>query len=273
MVLVATVALSACGGGDTTRRPTSPVIAAPRNDGPPPPEIVAGIDLDSIPDAVPKLEPLSRYGNPETYQVNGRQYRTLKSSEGFEQRGIASWYGSKFHGLRTSSGEAYDMYKMTAAHTTLPLPSYAEVTNLENGRRVIVKVNDRGPFHANRVMDLSYVAARKLGVLQKGTAFVHIRTVSGPRGDAQSRTPAPAPSESLALYLQVGAFQDRANAQALIERLRQAVTYDTRIAPANVNGQAVYRVQVGPVADVKAADNAIAQLGQSGINEYRFVSE
>ena len=127
-----------------------------------------------IQNAVPRVEPRSRYGNPATYTVRGKTYRVLDSGEGFRERGVASWYGTAFHGNPTSSGERYDMYAMTAAHKHLPLPSYVEVRNLENGRRVIVKVNDRGPFISGRIIDLSYAAATKIGMLGSGTAKVEI---------------------------------------------------------------------------------------------------
>lgn len=130
-----------------------------------------------IPDAVPKVEPLARYGNPESYVVRGTRYYPKKDARGHVERGLASWYGRQFHGRKTSSGERYDMYTMTAAHKTLPLPTYARVTNIENGRSVVVRINDRGPFHGSRVLDLSYVAAVKLGVVKKGTAKVEIRAI------------------------------------------------------------------------------------------------
>lgn len=146
-----------------------------RRDRPPtnPPDI----DLDAVPDAIPVEEPRSRYGNMAQYEAMGRTYRTLATSEGYEAEGMASWYGEEFHGRRTSSGEPYDMYAMSAAHPTLPLPSYVEVLNLENGRRVVVRVNDRGPFHAGRIIDVSYAAAHRLGMLAKGTARVRIRAL------------------------------------------------------------------------------------------------
>jgi rare lipoprotein A len=152
--------LSGCSGTD--RRGESPNSDA---------------DFSNIPDAVPKVEPKSQFGNPESYVVFGRRYRTMDSSDGYVARGVASWYGPTFHGRRTSSGEPYDMYAMTAAHKTLPLPTYARVTNLQNGRSAVVKVNDRGPFYADRVIDLSYAAASKLGVVKNGTAFVEIRAI------------------------------------------------------------------------------------------------
>lgn len=140
-----------------------------------------GADGLEIPDAVPRVEPLSKSGNPESYQVRGRRYFPQKTSRGHVERGLASWYGKQFHGRKTSSGERYDMYAMTAAHKTLPLPTYVEVTNMENGRTAVVKVNDRGPFHGPRVIDLSYSAAKKLGVIQKGTAMVELRAIDPTR--------------------------------------------------------------------------------------------
>jgi rare lipoprotein A len=135
------------------------------------------VDLAAIPDAVPRPEPLAAQGNMSEYRVFGETYRTLETSEGYEAEGVASWYGREFHGRPTSSGEPYDMYAMTAAHTTLPLPTYLEVVNLENGRRVVVRVNDRGPFLHGRILDLSYAAAWKLGMLESGTAPVRIRAL------------------------------------------------------------------------------------------------
>lgn len=148
-----------------------PVASAPES-----PQPVS--DPMAVPDAVPREEPRSPYGNPEFYEVDGRRYRPLSSSDGFVERGTASWYGAEFHGRRTSSGEAFDMYAMTAAHPTLPLPTYVEVTNLENGRRVVVRVNDRGPFKDGRIIDLSYVAAYRLGMIQNGTARVEVRALA-----------------------------------------------------------------------------------------------
>lgn len=148
-------------------------------------------DLSNIDDAVPRVEPKSKYGNPKSYVVFGKRYYTKDSAIGHVERGTASWYGKKFHGRRTSSGERYDMYAMTAAHKSLPLPSYARVTNLENGRSAVVRVNDRGPFHGRRVIDLSYAAAHKLGVVRQGTALVEVRTIDPARADR------PAGSENL----------------------------------------------------------------------------
>lgn len=149
------------------------------------------VDLDNIPNPVPRYEAPSRYGNPASYEVFGRRYYTRSSNHGFSEQGIASWYGPNFHGKRTSSGEPYDMYKMTAAHKSIKLPAYVEVTNLTNGRRIIVRVNDRGPFHENRVIDLSYVAAAKLDLVRHGTGLVEIRVIDPANPQAHRTLPAP----------------------------------------------------------------------------------
>ncbi|MEO6696998.1 MAG: septal ring lytic transglycosylase RlpA family protein [Gammaproteobacteria bacterium] len=171
-MLLVTVALTSCGTTPRqTRLPAAP--AGGETDGAP----LQQVDFDSIPEPEPRMEPYSKYGNPTYYEVNGRLYHTLSSSAGYVERGIASWYGTKFHGRRTSSGEPYDLYAVTAAHKTLPLPSYVLVTNLNNGRNLVARVNDRGPFHQDRIIDLSYAAAGKLGVLPTGTALVEVRAI------------------------------------------------------------------------------------------------
>lgn len=142
-------------------------------DGPP----LIHPDVSKVPDAKPKIEPQSKYGNPPKYKALGKEYKVMKHSKGYTAEGMASWYGQKFHGKRTSSGEPYDMFSMTAAHPSLPLPTYAQVKNLENGKEVIVKINDRGPFASNRIIDLSYTAARKLGLYNKGTAKVRVTAI------------------------------------------------------------------------------------------------
>lgn len=151
-----------------------------KQDGPP---LFCRPDPDDLADAVPRIEPKSRYGNPSSYKVFGKRYHVLPSSAGYVKRGLASWYGRKFHGRRTSSGETYDMCAMTAAHRSLPLPTYVRVINLDNGRGITVRVNDRGPFHPNRIIDLSYAAAVKLGMAEQGTARVEVRVIdlSGPK--------------------------------------------------------------------------------------------
>ncbi|MCI0432932.1 MAG: septal ring lytic transglycosylase RlpA family protein, partial [Gemmatimonadetes bacterium] len=168
--------LAACSSAPARRPPSLP----------PPPR-----DPASIPDAVPRPEPRSKSGNPPFYEVNGRRYFVLGSSSGYAERGVASWYGRDFHGGRTANGDTYDMYAMTAAHTTLPLPCHVQVTNLANGRSVIVRVNDRGPFVANRIIDLSYAAALKLDIVRQGTALVEVRALSA---SAVASVPAPTAS-------------------------------------------------------------------------------
>ena len=160
-----------------------------QNDGPPDDE---NIDLDAVPDAIPRDEPFSRYGNPDSYEALGKTYYVLDSAAGFSQTGRASWYGKQFHGRRTSSGEPYNMFKMTAAHKRLPIPSYVRVTNLDNGKQAIVRVNDRGPFHDGRIIDLSYVAARRLDVVTHGSVPVRIETVTPASLRAEQRSQASA---------------------------------------------------------------------------------
>ncbi len=175
--------ITGCAGG------TSSV----RRDGPPDGPVPA--DIAAIPDAEWRAEPLSKFGNPISYKVDGATYYVSRERKAYKARGYASWYGKQFHGERTSSGESYDMYKMTAAHKTLPIPSFVRVTNLENGRKVILRVNDRGPFHDDRVIDVSYVAASKLGMLRKGTAYVEVEALLGPSSPAQD-TPQIAQAET-----------------------------------------------------------------------------
>ena len=234
------------------------------------------VNLKSIPNATPKYEPRSRYGNPSSYEVFGKRYYTMASADGFSERGIASWYGNKFHGRRTSSGETYDMFAMTAAHKSLPLPTYVEVTNLENGRKVIVKVNDRGPFHANRIIDLSYVAAAKLGITAKGTGLVEIRAIDPRRPNQPSKTRV-ADSGSQAfkpgLFIQAGAFKNKDNAVRMKSRLQASLNNPIRITELSTAGDVFYRVQVGPLAQVQVADTISLQLENMGIMNIKTVIE
>jgi len=231
------------------------------------------VDLDAVPDAQPRPEPLSRYGNPPFYVVEGRRYELLRDGRGYVERGIASWYGGDFHGRRTSSGETYDMYRMTAAHRVLPIPCYVEVLNLDNGRRAVLRVNDRGPFKDNRIIDLSYVAARKLGIWARGTGLVEVRVIDPAR---PGHRPGPAPATRVAalsplpFFVQVGAFFDRANAERLGERVRQ-VAKDVRVSPGESNGLAVYRVQIGPLTSVERSDGIVQALSRIGVIDHRIV--
>ena len=228
------------------------------------------VDLSEIPDAVPRVEPHSRYGNPVSYRVQGRTYRTLRDSRGYREQGIASWYGTKFHGKRTSSGEPYDMFAMSAAHKTLPLPTYARVTNLANGRSVVVKINDRGPFHPNRIIDLSYAAAARLEMHEQGTAVVEVQALDPNEATAlngAAGSAAPQPS----LWLQVGAFGSRDNAERLRQRLEQTLTRSIRVQDGSADGQPVYRVQVGPLETVTSSDQVNLQLSELGFSGLRLV--
>lgn len=228
-------------------------------DGPP----NFNIDPNTIPDAVPKVEPLSKYGNPPSYVAEGHRYYVMKSAEGYDEKGIASWYGMKFYKIRTSSGEDYDVAGMTAAHKTLPLPTYCLVTNLENGKHVIVKVNDRGPFAPNRIIDLSYVAAMKLGVTAHGTALVEVKAIDPSQPEPTTVTPSTAP----VLYLQIGAFSQQANAQHLADQAKAYTTCPILIKTVDRNGQTIYRVQIGPLPDVDTFDAISNKLVAAGLGK------
>lgn len=245
-----------------------------RDKGPRP----GSVDVSGVPDAVPQNEPKSKYGNPPSYVVNGKRYYVMESGQNFVEKGIASWYGEKFHGRRTSSGETYDMYAMTAAHKSLPLPIYVEVTNLDNRKKIIVKVNDRGPFHENRIIDLSYTAAAKLDILQKGTGWVEIRTV-GPGFTTAQGSSAPVVSPGVSgntgvgydnsgFYIQVGAFSEMVNAVKMKEKLGPVSRNLLSISDVVVNGSRVYRVRFGPLRDVDLADSIVNKLGQYGVYDH-----
>jgi len=240
---------------------------------------------NSVKNAVPKWEPKSKYGNPRSYEVFGKRYYVLPSSEGYKQRGIASWYGKKFHGKRTSSGEAYDMYAMTAAHKSLPLPTYVKVTNLRNGKQVILKINDRGPFHDNRLIDLSYTAAHQLGIIAKGTGLVEVEAINPSRWQAQKNVPQASskspvkPSKTIPknysaqIFIQVGAFASSYNAQKLLSKLRTNYSKQTFISNKVVNGKHFSRVRMGPLDSVEQADRLAMQLLNSGYGATRIVVE
>jgi rare lipoprotein A len=225
-------------------------------------------DASNTPDAVPRDEPLSRYGNMESYKVYGKTYHTLSSSKSYKEQGTASWYGTKFHGKRTSSGEPYDLYAMTAAHKTLPLPTYVEVTNLNNGRSVIVKVNDRGPFHDDRLIDLSYAAATRLDILPTGTGQVEVRAIDPNETGA---TVAPAATlttqvqQNETVYLQVGAFSSRDNAERLQSNLLAQNIGGVRIVEATTDAGTFFKVQVGPLTSHIDANRVTQELKILGI--------
>jgi rare lipoprotein A len=230
----------------------------------------APVDVSQVPDAEPVEEPLSAYGNRNPYTVLGETYELVPTIKGFRQSGGASWYGKKFHGLKTSSGEKYDMYKMTAAHRNLPLPTYIRVTNKANRKSVIVKVNDRGPFHSERILDLSYAAAAKLDMLKTGTAQVEIEaldpaefqrklgTSGKPTGSAASTDIAAGSN----FYVQVGAFGELANATALQSKLLELIYAPVVIARTEAPAL-VHRVQIGPFFTLADADK-VAQIIRDG---------
>lgn len=222
-------------------------------------------DISKLVEPVPRLEPRSLYGNKSPYTVLGHDYRVLPSARGYDERGIASFYGNKFHGYKTSSLETYDMYAFSAASTTLPLPSYARVTNLENGKSVIVRINDRGPFHQNRLIDLSYAAAVKIGIWPKGTGLVEVRGIDPGNPAQELPPPTVVTTGHPGIYLQVGAFSDADNAERLARRLRQANVGAVQVMDAEVNGRRVRRVRVGPLADVDRADQVSARIEGMGL--------
>ena len=226
--------------------------------GPPP-------DISKLVEPVPKVEARSLYGNKSPYSVLGQTYRVLPSARDYDERGIASFYGNKFHGYKTSSLETYDMYAFTAASKTLPLPSYARVTNLQNGQSVIVRVNDRGPFHEDRVIDLSYAAAVKIGIWPKGTGLVEVRGIDPGEPASELPPPVAVTSRHPGIYLQVGAFSDADNAERVAQRLRQAGLGTVQVTDAEINGQHVRRVRVGPLADVNSADQVSARIEGMGL--------
>jgi len=298
--LLAALLLSACSGSRTkperaaatpearsagrepheTSRPQAERYRHRQDHGPDAPPI----DVARIPEPVPKAEPRSRYGNKPEYTVLGKRYRVMKDARGYVERGMASWYGAKFHGYMTSSFEPYDMYAFSAAHKTLPLPTYARVTNLENGKSVVVRVNDRGPFHDGRVIDLSYAAAVKIGIWPKGTGRVEVRAIDPDGEDGLpvsrfasaasppgSRIPR-APSAGAGVYLQIGSFGDRANAERAAAQARRAGVDEVAIQSVAVNGRTVHRVRVGPLADARRAEAVSSKLRHLGLGTPRVAT-
>lgn len=248
----------------------------------PAPEILA-------PDPVPRPEARSRYGNGPEYEVYGRRYKVMDSNYGYVERGVASWYGRKFHGRPTSSREPYDMYRMTAAHKSLPLPSFVEVRNLENGRTAVVRVNDRGPFVKNRLIDLSYAAALKLDIVEKGTGMVEVRAISFdtppvPASPEQPITVATEPSEpsdnsekpvseANRVYVQVGAFGKRANAERRHRMLAENGIDEAFVYREADRTPAIYRVRIGPLSGVADYDRVVGTLTGIGIDDSHLVTE
>lgn len=236
---------------------------------PPPPSLPPPGDIAAIPEPIPKAEPRSARGNPAFYTVLGRRYFVLGTAEGYIERGVASWYGPGFHASTTSNGERYDMYAMSAAHKTLPLPAYVQVTNLRNGRSVVVRVNDRGPFKDGRIIDLSYTAAGRLDMLKDGTTFVEVRALTP---EQKTKPPAP-PQTPESLYVQAGAFGAQENATRLLERLRAQGIDKSFVREDAVNGRTLYRVRVGPIPSVNEFDRVLARLRALGIGDAQLAPE
>lgn len=223
------------------------------------PSDASTFDVSNIPDPTPRPEPLCKYGNMNSYSVNGETYHVLKNYNGYDQRGIASWYGTKFDGKRTSCGDSYNLYSMTAASTVLPLPTYVHVFNLKNGRQCIVKVNDRGPFHENRIIDLSFAAAKKLGIYPAGTGLVEVKAID-PHNPNDFVAPPPPVLNHPQIYLQIGAFAQVNNANRLAARIQSYTSEPIHIREAEVNNTLIYRVQIGPLASVDRDDELHHEL-------------
>lgn len=281
LLLTAIVSLSvaACGSGNL------------RGDGPP---RSGSTRVDGLPgDAIPRREARSRYGNGPVYEVLGKRYRVMPSSRGYQERGVASWYGRKFHGNLTSNREVYDMHEMTAAHKTLPLPTYVRVRNLQNNKSIVVRVNDRGPFVHNRIIDLSYAAAARLDMLRDGTGLVEVTAIDFdvPAGDrpTSKTTPTEAgaaasvpssvdtapvePTGGAQIFVQVGAFGDRANAERRLQVLAASGIDSAFIYEDSSSSPALLRVRIGPVAGVIEFDILVEELENIGITDPYLVLE
>lgn len=261
-VLVTAVCLTQLSGcGITGRRYSTSYDGPPKTD----------IDVSKLRDAIPKEEPLHPYGT-RSYSLGGRHYRVLKSPKGYVKRGYASWYGSKFHGGETSTQERFNLYAMTAASPELPLPSYAEVTNLHNGKKIVVRINDRGPFHGNRILDLSYAAAKKLGFADHGVAPVKVVGIdpktwgrksfavdshSNPKVDvSEVKTKQ---SNQPSVFLQLGVFTELGHAKQLSHKIYSVLNKQAEIK----RKSNFYRVQIGPLAS-KQRDRFKSLLEQNG---------
>ena len=258
------------------------------------------VDVSNVNDAVPTEVTPSKIGNASPYTVLGQTYTLVAACKGYHDRGIASWYGMQFHGAHTSDGETYDMYAMTAANKAVPIPCYARVTNLKNGKSVVVKINDRGPFVANRLIDLSYAAASKLGMLGSGTALVDVEAV-GP-GDLPPPPATAAPAASTAgvaalpavvaitpvpsstvpaqpgsstaapqIFLQVGAYADKDNADRAVSKLSAAGLSHAFALPVTEGTRTLYKVRIGPLPDVDAVDKLSSQVAGLGFQDVQIV--
>jgi len=229
-----------------------------KHDGPP----RGSINVNIIRDAVPKPEPLSEHGNPSHYIVDRKHYEVLPSSKGYDEIGRASWYGVKFHGELTSNRENYDMFAMTGASKTLPIPTFVRVKNMENGRSVVVRVNDRGPFINDRIIDLSYAAASKLGMIKNGTSTVRVTALTSPYviNDKSSEI-----TQELGRFLQIGSFRNENNALKLIAKVSKFTPYPLRIKANKGSKHIIYRVEIGPFNKIHHLKQARQLLKRKGI--------
>ncbi|WP_444943609.1 septal ring lytic transglycosylase RlpA family protein [Microbulbifer sp. ZKSA006] len=281
-VALAVLILAACSSPQPKPQKsqnTTPDFNSLKDSGPSTP-----VNMQAAPEPIPVREPIGDAGNKSPYKVNGVTYRVRNDVKGYKEVGHASWYGTKFHGRRTANGEIYNMYAMSAAHKTLPLPSYAKVTNLDNGRSIIVRVNDRGPFVHGRIIDLSYTAAQKLGYLDQGVARVEV--------EALDPASLPAANEVLAnsdgtaglaedttiklpdnTYLQVGAYSNATQAREIRAQLAAAIDYPVAVSSVQRGGKTFYRVRIGPLTQQRALATARETVEQKQLGQPQVVYE
>lgn len=244
--------LNAC-----TKKPTTVRDSAPS---------VTNFNTQDLQHWTPESEELSRYGNHSPYEVFGETYQLVNTDNVFEQTGLASWYGKKFHGRTTSNMEIFDMYKLTAAHKTLPLPSYVEVTNLDNNKKLIVRVNDRGPFVGDRIIDLSWAAAKYLDYEQKGVTKVHIKLVEGPKSQPQNA------NQPKVKFLQIGAFSNQTKALELAKNLSDLIKYPVHVSN-TLTSSPLFRVRMGPLTNNQLIQELTQKVKNVGFDSPKLVSE
>jgi rare lipoprotein A len=278
IIVLLTLVLSAC----------STSVKSPKIDSSQDGRPARSVDVNKIPNAKPAPVVRTRAGNAPQYTVLGKTYRVLPSSDGYSRRGEASWYGTKFHGRRTANGEVYNMFAMTAAHPTLPIPSYVRVTHVANGRSIIVRINDRGPFHGNRIIDLSYAAAKKLGIIATGFATVDVVDVtptennnfasSSETYDVVELNQAPSliisNSDSLQdskeIYLQLGAFQQYQGAESLRNKVSAVLPHAVNVIAGR---DKLHRVFVGPLSNPQQVASTQNLLRQKGLSQGHVVHD